>query len=983
MPKLQVFTFGTLSLKLDDETLTDFVSQKTVALFIYLLLHPRELPRDVLAELFWSETTGEQALKNLRTVLSNLQKRLSDYLEVTRQSISICQSDAIWCDAQVFEAQLDFLDDRHKHPISPTRQRQKLTEAVGLYQGDFLMGLKTDNAPQLDQWVSLERERLQRRFTQALYQLMTLCVAQGDFAAGLETGQRLISLEPFWEDAYRLQMNLYVQAGNRTAAVQLYDSLYDLLQTELDTEPEQETIDLVERIKNNQVRLLPSPQTLPNKLPNFSGHYIPVPKLVEGVEAWLDDPHCRLLTVLGIGGVGKTRLAHYVAQRRIPEYRDGVFFVALESLTGPEFVPQAVINVLNFARVDEMQTQQDALLDDLREKHMLLVLDNFEHVLAAADWVVQLLNECPYLQILVTSREQLHLAEEHIFTITGLPFAQHNETAPAIQLFASAASRINPAFDLQQTLPMVARICQLVEGLPLGILIAAGWVQFLTPEQIVQRIEDNLDFLALTRRDLPDRHQGIMALLNSTWETLSQAERDILMALAVFPSHFDLEAAMAIASTHLSTLISLVSKSLVSTDGSGRYQLHELLRRFTFQKAAEVGGVEAARQAHHTYYQRWIDELHAAYLPSHEQFAAIDREYHNLWYFDWLNREAQYQYILHLAKILPDYWIARGIHVQEGVELLRQALPSASGWLRANACVRFGRLLTQTGEFQEARKVLEEGLVLSQQAGDYILEALALSELKRVVSELGDLALAQEHLLKMVELYNSHAPIQDIVALREIFSRAYTNLSVVYLQSGKLEEAKQYGHLGLQKHREAKDRVGEALSLNTLGIIALDQGHYELAREYFESALTIAHAIHHHRHQTIFMGNLAEAFHRMGDFHGAFHQYREVFQKAHRMNNRKTMLNVLEQLANVALDLGQAEEAARYLGAALTLRETLGFAIQPRQKAEFATREARLTEAVGVENLHRLIEVGRTLTPIEISERLEKVSLPRFSDGKK
>ncbi len=972
MPKLQVFTFGTLSLRLDDETLTDFVSQKTVALFIYLLLHPREHPRDVLAELFWSETSGEQALKNLRTVLSNLQKRLSDYLEVTRQSISICQPEAIWCDAKAFEERLGLVDTRHKQPISPARQRQKLAEAIALYQGDFLMGLKTDNAPQLDQWVSLERERLQRHFSQALYQLMNLCAMQGDFVVGLEIGQRLITLEPFWEDAYRLQMNLSVQVGNRPAAVQLYDSLYELLQTELDTEPEQETTDLVERIKNNQVRLSPSPQTLSSNLPSFSGHYIPVPKWVEGVETWLDDSHCRLLTLLGIGGVGKTRLAHYVAQRRIHEYRDGVFYVALESLTGPEFVPQAVINALNFAQVDEMQTQQAAFLDDLREKHLLLVLDNFEHVLGAADWVLQILSECPYIQILVTSREQLHLAQEHIFTITGLPFAQNNETEPAIQLFATAASRINPNFDIQQSLPMVARICQLVEGLPLGILIAAGWVQFLTPEQIVQRIEDSLDFLALTRRDLPGRHQGVKALLNSTWETLSQVDRDILMALAVFPSHFDLDAATAIASTNLSTLISLVSKSLMSTDGSGRYQLHELLRRFTFQKAAEIGRVQAARQAHHTYYQRWIDKLHAAFLPSHEQFTAIDREYHNLWYFDWLNREAQYQYILHLAKILPDYWIARGIHVQEGVELLRQALPSASGWLRANACVRFGRLLTQTGEFQEARKVLEEGLTLSQQEGDYILEALALSELKRVVSELGDLALAQEHLLKMVDLYNNHAPIQDVVALREIFSRAYTNLSVVYLQSGQLEDAKHYGHLGLQKHREAKDRVGEALSLNTLGIIALDQRHYELAREYFEAALAIANAIHHHRHQTIFSGNLAEVFHRIGDFHGAFRQYRDVFQKAHRINNRKTMLNVLEQLANVALDLGQPEEAARYLGAALTLRETLGFAIQPRQKAEFAARETRLTETVGADNLQRLIEVGRTLTPLEISERLEK-----------
>ncbi len=960
MTSLHVHTLGTINIQRGGQTLDGFVSQKTVTLFIYLLCHPREHPRETLAEHFWAETTTVQALKNLRTVLSNLQKKVGDYLNVTRQTIAIEHINDIWFDVSALETHHQTVQTLQSRPSSPRKLQAELESMLALYQGDFLSGLKVDNSPELETWLELERERLRAYMVDARFQLIQVALKRGTYALGVEHGRHLVTLEPYWEDAYRLLMTLYANMSNRTAALQVYENLSDLLADELGAEPEPETTTLYEQIKTRRYRPKVSPALSTNLMTVTTGRYVAVPSLVAQVEQKLDDPDCRLVTLLGIGGIGKTNLAQVIARSRLQDYQDGVFFVPLESLTDAEFVAQAIVNVTGISQPDETRPALLTLADYFKDRHCLIVLDNFEHILPAAADVAHLLTACPYIQILVTSREQLNLTNEHIVQMVGLSY--DDDESPAAQLFALNAQQINPAFVLKDHSAAVARIYQLVDGLPLAIVLAASWTQFLTPQDIADRIEANIDFLTSNRRDIPERHKGINALLHSAWDALSAVERAVMLRLAVFPGHFDADAAQAIAGANIQALSGLVSKSLVEVDVDGRYHLHELLRRFTYQQIADSGQIKDVRRAHHQYYSAWIDKLHAEQLPTHTQLTAIDREYHNLWYFDWLPVDEQYQYILKLAKILPDYWFARGIHLQEGIALLRQVLPQAQGWLKANVYVRLGRLFSLTGDYNEARPLLEEGLSLSQQHDDVILATLALAELNRVVFGLGDVDLAIDYLLRIIALYDADTAMQDIVGLREVVSRANSNLAVTYLQLADLEQAEYYGIIALQQQRDSDNQLGEAVCLNTLGIIALDRQQFQLAHDYFKSALDIAYAIDHKRHQTIFSGNLAEALHHIGALDDAFQMYAETLRKAHHIDNRKTILNVLEQLASIALDSDHAEDAARLMGMALNLRESLDLAIAPRQEKEFADRQARLSAMLGADRLKALIQIGRTTT---------------------
>lgn len=961
MNDLTVYALGSALIQRGGETLGGFVSQKTVALFVYLLCHPYEHPREAIAERFWAETTTEQALKNLRTVLSSLQKQLGDHLYISRHGLAIADPDRIGFDVRTFETHLQAAADLMARPSSPRRRQAELEAALSHYRGDFLLGLKADNAPDLETWLSVERDRLRARMTEARLNLMRVALQRGEYALGIEQGVRLVAAEPFWEEAYRLLMTLHTRANHRTAALHIYEHLCTLLADELDTEPEPETQALAQAIRTRKITAPATPPRPSHNLPPLGGRYVPVPALAGWVADRLDSPGCRLLTLLGIGGAGKTKLAQVTGHQRLDDYADGVYFVPLESLPDAGMVPNAVLAALGVHQPDETRSATQTVIEALRARHCLLILDNFEHVLPAAAFVSDLLAACPALQIMVTSREQLALGDEYIIPMGGMPHAPGEADSPAVRLFALAAQQVNPAFDLTRKLAAVGDICQQVEGLPLGILIAASWMQTLSAREVADRIAASLDTMTLHRRDLPERHRGITALLLSMWQSLPDHERAVLAALSAFPGDFDAAAARAVAGADVDTLAVLVAKSLVQYDGEGRYHLHGLLRRFTRQQAESDGRWETIRRAHLTYFQAWIDHLYAAQRPPNQQHDIIDRDYHNLWYFDGLNEAERLHHALTLAKVLPDYWFSRGQHLQEGIALLRGALPHATGWLAANLQVRLGRLLARSAYYTEAHALLLTGLSLARSEGDRLLEALALAELNCTAAGLGDFESAHDYLLEMTSLYDPNAT-QDSVVLREVFARGYSNLAVTYLQMAAPDQAEHYARLGLQAHRDAAAPVGEALSLNTLGIVALDRNDPAQARVHFEAALAIAHAIGHRRYQALFGANLAEALYRLGDFDGAFQRYIHTLREAYRMDNRKTQLNVLEQLATLALDRGDPAWSARLLGMALALRDSLGAPVQPRQMQEYADRKARLIAALGEDGLEAQIQTGRSTT---------------------
>ncbi len=340
------------------------------------------------------------------------------------------------------------------------------------------------------------------------------------------------------------------------------------------------------------------------------------------IAALLADPDCRLLTLVGPGGIGKTRLALQVAAEQIDAFEQGVYAVQLASVTAPDLLIPAIVDALK-PPLYGTQDQRAQLLDHLRDKQMLLVLDNFEQVLEAAGVLADVLTHAPKVKLLVTSRQRLNLHGEWLFKIDGMQAAGDGALDSATQLFVQSARRVRPEFALDETTrPAVRRIVELVEGMPLGIELAAAWVQMLSPGEIVSEIESNLDFLVTSLQDVPERHRSLRAVFDQSWNMLSAGEQEVLKRLSALPGGFRHETARRVANVSLPTLLDLVDKSLLRRTSDGRYEMHEFLRqhakdnRDALPPAANVPAAEARQVVAPP-----LVETEAATLPAQEETA--------------------------------------------------------------------------------------------------------------------------------------------------------------------------------------------------------------------------------------------------------------------------------------------------------------------------------------------------------------------------
>jgi predicted ATPase/class 3 adenylate cyclase len=328
---------------------------------------------------------------------------------------------------------------------------------------------------------------------------------------------------------------------------------------------------------------------------------------LEAVDRLLEDPECRLLTLVGPGGAGKTRLALEAAARRVDRYPHGVHFVQLVSVASPEFLAPAVAESIQFA-VDAVHSgfsAKDQLLDYLTERATLLVLDNFEHLVEGAGLLSEVIERAPHVKLLATSRERLNVQSEWVFDVEGLGLAENGTgSAPAVHLFVERAAQVVPGFALDEAgYTQALRVCRLVGGMPLGIELAASWVSVLSCDEIAHEIEGNIDFLATSMRDVPERHRSLRAAIDQSWRLLTDEQRSAFSRLSVFRGSFDRSAAVAVTGADLRLLSELVSKSLLRRPDFGRFELHELLRQYAAEQLRSSPAEEAdARERHADHY---------------------------------------------------------------------------------------------------------------------------------------------------------------------------------------------------------------------------------------------------------------------------------------------------------------------------------------------------------------------------------------------
>lgn len=700
---------------LDGAPVTGFVSRKAEALLYYLAWTGRAHSRESLAALFWSESTDGAARTNLRKVLSNLRQLLPAHLVLDRQTVAFRADSPHAIDAARFAAVVAAATA--STALTP-QQADSLQAALSLYRDDFLAGFYVKDAPEFEGWLLAERGRLRELAMQSLQRLAQHFAAAEIWPSAIAGLRHLLALEPWREEAHRRLMFCLARSGERGAALAHFEICRQVLADELDVPPSDETLALAQQIVAGTVGPTdgeaPGPAVAPR--PTAPGHNLPAqatpfvgrgPELATLAE-WLADPRCRLVTILGAGGMGKTRLALALAEQLAPRYRDGVFFVALAAVEQAEGIVPAIAQAVGFPFQNDPRSPQAQLTDYLRTRQLLLVLDNWEHLLAAGPALGELAQACPGVQMLVTSRERLRIRAETLFVLPGMDYPTGEFSRPAeysaVALFVDTMGRRQRAAPHSRAeWQAIARICHLVDGMPLAIVLAAGWLGLLRLEEIAEEIERSADFLESDLRDLPPRQRSMRVVFEQTWQRLTPAEQALYMRLSVFHDGFTGTGARRVAGATLSVLRGLTDRALLWRDSGDRYHIHELLRQFAAEKLALAGhGLEAdVRRSHAAYF---VDMLSRAEpeLYGRNQLLAVERlqaEEANLraaW--QWMLEQRPFEGMEQAVQAWGLYCEISG-RALNGAALLRMAIDRLDAAAKANRA--YARLLIWYGVFGE------------------------------------------------------------------------------------------------------------------------------------------------------------------------------------------------------------------------------------------------------------------------------------------
>ncbi|GAB4578069.1 MAG: BTAD domain-containing putative transcriptional regulator [Anaerolineales bacterium] len=947
---LELRLLGSPLILIDGQPLEGLPSRAAEALLMYLALQEQPVSREFLAELLWSERSQDQAMANLRSILSSLRKVLGDRIVATRQTVRFDRFNYV-LDVEEFEREMQKL-----HPylqsgamLSP-ELAHRLGQALQRYQGDFLAGFYLRDGVGFEEWVVLVRERLRRTAHAGFRAMVRHTLAKGQYAEGLLDAEKLISLDPYDEDAHRQMMTLLMRSGQPNAALRQYETLRKLLRDELGVEPSSATFALYQRYR---ALPFPPPVHLPPDATPFLGREAEISDLI----ALLISPNTRLVTLFGPGGIGKTRLSVEVGRRLAQQapglFLDGIAFIPLDTvLTGSAMATMIAERIgLKFQGA---LSPQEQLLADLKNKETLLILDNFEHLLTPAEagglaLLVSILGRCPAVKLLVTSRERLNLYEEVVFDVPGLTIPQPGEAltqGSAAALFLQTAQRVQRQFLPENAAALaIIRTCQLLQGVPLAIELAASWVRQYSPSQILQQVATSLDFLQTSFRNMPERHRSLRAVFDHSWDLLTPQEQGVFCQLAIFEGGFTREAAQAVVSfqpavfssdmpstlkpDHLSLntetwLLSLADKSLLQTQPDGRFALHPLLRQFAAEKQAEYTGVlDTVPHRHAEYYLNFLCHLGSGEEPEHR--TAIRTDLPNLrlaW--QWAAQTNDLIRLEQTAETLHNFfsiqsWFLEGIDLFE--QALRQIPPQADSPAYASAlCELLGRkarMYISLGQLENARVDLEKAVHYLQYVGDPNRRSVVLGYL--AISNFYAGTYAQAIALALESLTLSEQT-QNLAGI------AFANnfLGSCFKAQGDYPSSRTYFERAVTAYRNIQDDIGAAMVLNNLGNLTQAMNDFDSAQAYYLECTRLFSAHDHTHGAATALSNAGKLALKRGDWPAARRLLEESLTLKRQMNDLRGVAVSLSGLGDLALSEGNLPLAREQLNEALKLAHEAG-----------------------------------------------------------
>jgi predicted ATPase/DNA-binding XRE family transcriptional regulator len=705
----------------------------------------------------------------------------------------------------------------------------------------------------------------------------------------------------------------------------------------------------------------------------------------------IQEPHCRLLTLTGQGGIGKTHLAKHAASFLVDSNKHPVVFVSLAHIIGREQTVTAIADALGIVLYTASDRSKQ-LISYLHHRELLLILDNFEHLAvdeSCVDLIDDILQGTHKIKIIVTSRQPLKLQAEWVFEVEGLPIPKSDqpeelETSSAVALFIQRANQASVGFNpTRNDLSAIVRICQLVEGLPLGIELAASWVRTLTCDEIAKEIQQSLNFLKTSARGLPERHRSMRATIEHSWKLLPSEEQKVLRQLSIFRGGFSRQSATAVANASLSDLESLVSKSLVRRTEYGRYDMHELIHQYAMdQLQQDVSEYDEIQTRHSRYFANLLNERGPS-LKGAERPVVVTELISDLANFrqacHWASGHRRARELSLSADTL--FWLYESrSNCREGVPLYKQAvqglqveekkLAASEKWAQqlalgqaltyegfflfrqgqqpqgrealksaltilekipekssnevqmalSNAIVFLGTVTSVMGDFEEGDRLLQKGLKIKQRLDDPWGSAFCLRQIALSAYYRGDLTSSSRALDDSLGISQRMGNTWAIAA-------SLSQLGLVAYSQGNYDRAQEYLSEALELSRAMEDRFSIATALDGLGLVKTAQGQYDDAQSLLQESVALLKEIGEQGSLAQTLNHLGSAFLEAGDRFGARRHFLDALSIAREMQTLPVLLDAL---------LGEAEVQA--LDAAIDSALEIVMAVSQNSSSARATK---------------------------------------------
>jgi len=945
MAHLSLGVLGPLRVLIDDTPVAQLESDKVRALLVYLAVEADQPHRrESLVGLLWPECPEQVARHNLRQALLNLRQAIDDhrarppYLLISRETIQLNRASDVSLDLAQFHTLCRACEQERRHGSDDGSLRAaRLEELVKLYRGEFLQGFFLEDSAEFEEWALLQRESLHQRALDAHSELAGYYEQHGDFQAARRHALRQLELDPWREEAHCQLMRALALDGQRSAALAQYEACRRVLAEELGVEPSASTRELAEQIRAGKLQ---AREGAPASTPAAPGRSLPIAltsfhgreQELADLGRLLADAECRCLSLVGPGGIGKTRLALQAAQRHSAGFAHGVAFVPLASVGSAEAAVAAIAAAIHCTFYGPSEPKEQ-LLTHLGDKQMLLILDNVEQLLADAplpagfvELMLTILHRAPRVKLLVTSRQVLDLQGEWVLDVRGLAFPEAGKTAKvdqyaAVALFLQRARHACPGFAADEAdLAAIAQICRLVEGMPLAIELAATWSRTLSAAEIAQEIAGSLDVLSAALRDLPERHRSMRVVFDRSWQRLSAGERQVLARLSVFRGGFSRPAAEQVAGATLPILSALVNRTLVRRTAAGRYGLHELVRQYGAGHLAADAEAQAAAQERHYDYFLALAEAADRQLRGRKQLewlGRLEEEHDNLrTALEWaLHRDPAApggeEPTLRLAGALRWFWRMRG-HFHEGRSWLSRALrhgPERRSAARGRALLGKALLINALGDLGAALPPAEESAAICRELGDRVGLAEALTLLGLTLVWQGEAGPGQ-------------ARLREALAICRQAGDRWGEAWALYRLGSSLADyaGDPGGRAMLEESAAILEETGDRFCLTglliPLGIVQVGSGEYAAALACFERALATAGELDHPWGMADALTNLGCVHRIVGDYAAAQRRFEQSLQVYEEHGGSMWLIDVRCALAENALCQGDMPTARSHLQAA-------------------------------------------------------------------